>query len=126
MFFLSHCNSWCSYLGHLLGHESGGSILSALKARRWANGLSSGSYLMNRDFACFTLTIELSDEGVNHTEDIAACVFAYIGMYVFLRVSVLKCRLFWSFLFMPTNTIMCTSIQACCSARVPRSGCGTS
>ena len=69
----------CSYLGHLLGHESGGSILSALKAKRWANGLSAGSYLSNNDFAAFTLTIELSDEGVNHIDEIAACVFAYVG-----------------------------------------------
>ena len=70
----------CSYLGHLLGHESGGSILSALKQKLWANGLSAGTYLSNSDFACFTLTIELSDEGVKHTKEIAACVFAYIGM----------------------------------------------
>ncbi len=70
-----------SYLGHLLGHESGGSILSALKARRWANGLSAGSYLSNNDFAAFTLTIELSDEGVNHIDEIAACVFAYVGTF---------------------------------------------
>lgn len=31
------------------------------------------------DFACFGITIELTDEGVNHTDDIVACVFAYVG-----------------------------------------------
>lgn len=56
--------------------------MSALKAKRWANGLSAGSYLSNNDFAAFTLTIELSDEGVNHVDEIAACVFAYVGMYI--------------------------------------------
>ena len=71
-----------SYLGHLLGHESGGSILSALKQKLWANGLSAGTYLSNNDFACFTLTVELSDEGVHHIEDITACIFAYIGTYI--------------------------------------------
>lgn len=78
-FLIVSVNFTRSYLGHLLGHESGGSILSALKARRWANGLSAGSYLSNNDFAAFTLTIELSDEGVNHVDEIAACVFAYVG-----------------------------------------------
>lgn len=72
-----------SYLGHLLGHESGGSILSALKQKLWANGLSAGTYLSNNDFAAFTVTVELSDEGVNHIEDITACIFAYIGTLLF-------------------------------------------
>lgn len=69
----------CSYLGHLLGHESGGSILSALKASHWANGLSAGTYVSNADFACFSITVELTDEGVEHVDEIVACVFAYIG-----------------------------------------------
>lgn len=30
------------YWGHVLGHEGPGSLLSALKARRWATGLSAG------------------------------------------------------------------------------------
>jgi secreted Zn-dependent insulinase-like peptidase len=68
-----------SYIGHLLGHESGGSILSALKQKLWANGLSAGTYLNQADFACFTLTVELSDEGVNHVDEVVACIFAYIG-----------------------------------------------
>ncbi len=67
------------YYGHLLGHESGGSILSALKQRLWASGLSSGIYLDNNDFACFSVSVELSNEGVHHVDEIVSCVFAYIG-----------------------------------------------
>ena len=67
------------YLSHLIGHESAGSILSALKARRWANGLSAGNYLSNSDFACFSVSVELSDEGVLHVPEVVDCVFAYIG-----------------------------------------------
>ena len=67
------------YYGHLLGHESGGSILSALKKRLWASGLNSGIYLDNNDFACFSVSVELSDEGVHHVDEIVSCVFAYIG-----------------------------------------------
>lgn len=55
---------------------------------------------MNRDFACFTLTIELSDEGVNHTEDIAACVFAYIGKCIYMFFCVFLSFLVVSFLML--------------------------
>ena len=68
------------YFAHLIGHESDGSILSALKKKLWANGLSSYAYLTNNDFGCFVVTIELSDEGVKHIQEIIACVFTYIGM----------------------------------------------
>lgn len=71
-----------SYLGHLFGHESGGSILSALKQRRWANGLSAGKYLDNRDFASFTVSVDLSEEGVEHVDEVVACIFAYVGMFL--------------------------------------------
>lgn len=69
-------------LSHLIGHESGGSILSALKSRGqgWANGLSASLYASYTDFACFNVSIELTDEGVGHVDDIVSCVFSYIGM----------------------------------------------
>jgi insulysin len=69
-----------SYLGHLLGHESAGSILSALKEKLWANGLSAGTYLSNWDFAAFAVTVELSDLGTQHVDEIVACIFAYLQM----------------------------------------------
>jgi insulysin len=80
-----------SYLSHLLGHESGGSILSALKQKLWANGLSAGAYLSNSDFASFTITVELSDCGVDHVDEIVACVFAYIGTCCAVCCLVLGC-----------------------------------
>ena len=102
-------------LSHLIGHESAGSILSALKARGqvrdplpnslrfrhrltlpersihpatavsrprqgWANGLSASVYASYTDFACFSVSIELTDEGVGHVDEIVGCVFAYVGM----------------------------------------------
>lgn len=30
------------YMGHLIGHEGEGSVLSALRYRRWATGVSAG------------------------------------------------------------------------------------
>lgn len=35
------------YWGHLLGHEGPGSLLSALKAKQWATGLSAGAWNTN-------------------------------------------------------------------------------
>ena len=68
------------YLAHLVGHESDGSILSALKEKLYANGLSSYNYESANDFACFAISVELSDHGVNNINDIISCIFAYIGM----------------------------------------------
>jgi insulysin len=67
-------------LSHLIGHESAGSILSALKVKGWANGLGCFLFQSYTDFSCFAVNVELTDEGVNHTDDVVACVFAYIGM----------------------------------------------
>lgn len=68
-----------STLSHLLGHESDGSILSALKKKLWAVGLSSYLFQTNRDFACFAVNIDLTEEGVKNVNEIISCVFAYIG-----------------------------------------------
>jgi hypothetical protein len=67
------------YLSHLIGHESGGSILSALKAKGWANGLGAMTYHSYSFFSCFCANVELTDDGVNHIDDIISCIFAYIG-----------------------------------------------
>lgn len=68
------------YINHLLGHESDGSILSALKSRGYANGLSSFLSQSFADFASLGISIELTDAGVLAVEEIIECVFAYIGM----------------------------------------------
>jgi insulysin len=69
------------YMSHLIGHESAGSILSALKEKRWANGLSSYTDSQT-DFAFFYCSIELTDEGVSHIAEITSCFFSYIGMLI--------------------------------------------
>jgi hypothetical protein len=37
-------------------------------------------YASYTDFACFSVSIELTDEGVGHVDEIVGCVFAYVGM----------------------------------------------
>ena len=67
-----------SLIAHLIGHESAGSILSLLKARSYANGLSAGMYDTSSSFALFSIGIELTEEGLLHVSRIVELVFAYI------------------------------------------------
>ncbi|BDA50691.1 Insulin-degrading enzyme [Coccomyxa sp. Obi] len=71
----------CGYLGHLLGHEGFGSPFAVLKARGWATELSAGeggSSFSARSF--FTVGINLTDEGMEHVEEIVAIIFAYVKL----------------------------------------------
>ena len=65
---------------HLLGHEGRGSLLSALKERGWAEGLSAGPGLGHRDFATFGITIQATEAGIAHVGDVVASVFAYLEL----------------------------------------------
>eukprot|EP01048_Picozoa_sp_COSAG05_P004387 COSAG05_NODE_233_length_13251_cov_30.223920_4_plen_875_part_00 len=68
------------YFGHLTGHEGAGSILALLKKEGWADGLSAGEGSSASDFSSFTISIELTTEGLENYEQVAAIVFQYIGM----------------------------------------------
>ena len=67
------------YLSHLIGHESEGSILSVLKAKGWANSLSSGVSQSAADFSSFAIDVSLTEEGTKHVDEILQTVFQYIG-----------------------------------------------
>lgn len=68
------------FLAHLLGHESKGSVLEALKQEGLANGLGAYEYRSTTCFAIFSVSIDLTDEGVARADEVVAAVFAYIGM----------------------------------------------
>lgn len=69
-------------LAHLIGHESDGSILSALKKKVWANELSAFMYRSSRDFSVFGVEIKLTEQGLEHVQEVVAAVFSYVGMLV--------------------------------------------
>ncbi|KAF9109336.1 Insulinase (Peptidase M16) [Mortierella sp. AM989] len=69
-----------SYITHLIGHEGSGSILSLLKKKGWANSLSAGSSSGGIGFEFFKITIDLTQQGLLHHEDITLIVFQYIHM----------------------------------------------
>ncbi len=69
-----------SYIGHLLGHEGKGSLLSLLKERGWADELSAGAGYEDRNEATFNVSMKLTPEGMKHIDEITALVFEYLGL----------------------------------------------
>ncbi|KAI1314496.1 Insulinase (Peptidase M16) [Mortierella claussenii] len=68
------------YLTHAIGHEGGGSILSLLKKKGWANNLSAGTSHGGIGFEFFKITVDLTKEGLTHYEDVTLIIFQYINM----------------------------------------------
>ena len=63
------------YLAHLIGHEGKGSLLSALKRRGWCSHLDAGSRRVGREMAFFVVSVDLTEEGNQHTDDIVDLIF---------------------------------------------------
>ncbi|VEU33574.1 unnamed protein product [Pseudo-nitzschia multistriata] len=74
----------CDYLAHLIGHEAKGSLLAFLKSKSWASGLCAGvgdeGTENSTAYALFTVTINLSEEGVEHWRDVVTELYRYVGM----------------------------------------------
>lgn len=73
-----------NFLGHLLGHEAAGSVLSFLKKKSWAVSVEAG---MSEDGAehaschgLFTFKVVLSEEGLSEWRSVVTAVYQYIGM----------------------------------------------
>ena len=67
-------------VAHLLGHEGPGSLLSALKARGWAEGLNVGLGMRHRDFATLGITIHATEAGLANHAGVIAAVFACLDL----------------------------------------------
>ncbi|CAG0881776.1 unnamed protein product [Darwinula stevensoni] len=68
------------YLSHLIGHEGPGSILSLLKEKGWVNTLVAGKYAGAPGFAFFQVNVDLTEDGLEHTEEIAEIIFQYLKL----------------------------------------------
>lgn len=69
-----------SLLSHLLGHEGEGSLLSYLKQKGWVNSLNAGENQDASSFSVFGVTLDLSPEGMSHTDEIVQTVYQYIDL----------------------------------------------
>jgi len=52
------------FISHLIGHEGKGSILSLLKERGWANGMSAGAGNGANGFEFFKIHVDLTQVGL--------------------------------------------------------------
>ncbi|CAH0553954.1 unnamed protein product [Brassicogethes aeneus] len=68
------------YISHLMGHEGPGSILSVLKSRGWSNNLVAGNRPAPRGLGFFGIAVDLTEEGINHVDDIVKLIFQYLNM----------------------------------------------
>ena len=76
-----HFRSKPTYLiSHLLGHEGEGSLLSALKRRGWAEGLSAGLGYEHANAATFQVSVQLTPAGLNDVEATGRAMFSYLAL----------------------------------------------
>ncbi len=70
-----------AYFQSLLGHEGKGSILALLKEKGWADELSvSVGFSDNAQESSLYLSINLTQKGLKHTDEITNLVFQYIRL----------------------------------------------
>jgi len=69
-----------SLIAYLLGHEGPKSILSHLKNKQWALGLTAGSGINGFNFKDFNISIQLTELGIQHTTDVISVIFSYLDL----------------------------------------------
>ncbi len=67
-------------IADLLGHEGEGSLLAALKARGWVEGLSAGIGASDNASATFNVTMRLTADGLASIDEIGRYLFAYVEL----------------------------------------------
>jgi insulysin len=70
----------------LIGHEGKGSLLSELKSLRWANSLIGGLKGGSKGFAFFIVNLDLTEEGLEHIDEIIDLVFVFNNSMLSYRV----------------------------------------
>jgi len=63
------------FIGNIVGHEGKGSLLSYLKRKGWAEGLSAGGGFSYAGGSSFSVTVQLTKAGVENYPSIVEAVF---------------------------------------------------
>ncbi|CAH8495100.1 unnamed protein product [Heterobilharzia americana] len=69
-----------SYVTHLLGHESCGSLLSLFKKLGWASRLTCGVSRPGAGISCLIISIDLTLKGLENTDEIVTNIYQYVNM----------------------------------------------
>jgi len=67
-----------SVMSHLLGHEGEGSLFTLMRSKGWANSLSAWSEKSNEDWSMMNVALDLTEEGLKHTDELVQMTFQYI------------------------------------------------
>ncbi|KAH6383666.1 hypothetical protein HBI60_254920 [Parastagonospora nodorum] len=68
------------YLSHLAGHQGPGSILAHIKAKGWASALGASGTTLCPGSGLFSISVTLTEKGLENYKEVAKVVFKYIGM----------------------------------------------
>ncbi|KAH9679019.1 Insulin-degrading enzyme-like 1 (peroxisomal) [Citrus sinensis] len=68
------------YISHLIGHESEGSLFFILKTLGWATSLAADEGDWTLDYSFFEVTVDLTDSGHEHMQDVVGLLFKYINL----------------------------------------------
>ncbi|XP_044277422.1 nardilysin-like [Varanus komodoensis] len=72
------------YISWLIGHEGKGSVLSLLRKKFWALALYGGNgetgFEQNSTYSIFSISVTLTDEGLEHFYEVAYLIFQYLKM----------------------------------------------
>ena len=66
-------------IGHILGHEGEHSIYQYLKERNWAEGLVAGQGLSYEGVTVFSLSVQLTTEGLKHKDEVLQVIYSQIN-----------------------------------------------
>jgi len=69
-----------TYISHILGNESHGSLLSYLKEQGLVNNLSAGGGVNGYNFKDYSIGLQLTDKGLANLDEIICCCFEYIEL----------------------------------------------
>ena len=69
-----------AYVGHIMGHEGPGSLLSYLKRKGWVNSLSAGGESDLSDFESFEITASLTRSGFENVNQVVESIFSMVNM----------------------------------------------
>ncbi|XP_029680912.1 insulin-degrading enzyme-like isoform X1 [Formica exsecta] len=68
------------FLTYLFEYNGKGSLMSVLKAKDWGNTIEAGSLCPSNYYSFFIVAVELTDEGLEHIDDIMTLFFQYVKM----------------------------------------------
>lgn len=68
------------YITNLLGHEGSGSLHEVLKSKGWIESLSSGGGRFDSNNGLIQVSMQLTQSGLAHVQDIKDRLFAYIHL----------------------------------------------